>query len=79
MKQNVGGVDRKVRLIAGPLLAAIAAAGLGGVLNIGVTGTAAVVLFGFLLVAGLVFFTTGVTQKCPANSIAGVNTCDRDN
>lgn len=78
MERNDGGMDRTARLVAGPVLAVVGAAGLGGLFDIGLSGTAGLALFGVLLIVGLVFITTGVTWKCPANRIAGVNTCDSE-
>lgn len=60
---NVGGWDRKLRLILG--IALLALAGFG-VLK-GWAATAAYVVAAIALV-------TGVVRYCPANSIPGINT-----
>lgn len=74
MKRNVGGIDRSARLVVGPVLVVVGAALALGLFDLGVVGTAAVVLTDLLLVVGAVFVVTGATQKCPANEIAGLDT-----
>ncbi len=61
MEKNVGGMDKKVRFVAGP---ALLAAGLkrGGGLGYLMTG------------AGAVLIVTATTGYCPANAALGVNT-----
>ncbi len=61
MEKNVGGMDKKVRLLAGP---ALVAAGLkrGGGLGYLMTG------------AGAVLVATATTGYCPANAALGINT-----
>ena len=71
MEKNVGGLDRILRLVLGPVLLVVSGAALLGlfVLN--------PILAGVALVVGAVLTVTGLTQKCPANSLLGMNTLDR--
>ncbi|MEY4643691.1 MAG: hypothetical protein RLZZ596_522 [Pseudomonadota bacterium] len=64
MKANVGGIDRKIRIVAGLVLVGLAA-----------TGT--VSWWGWL---GLLPLGTGLIGWCPPYSIFGINTCSvKDN
>jgi hypothetical protein len=76
MQKNVGGLDRTVRLVAGPILVTVGVALAAGLLDVGLTGTVALAVAGLALVAGLIFVVTGTTQKCPANEVAGLDTYD---
>jgi hypothetical protein len=77
MEKNVGGMDRTVRLVVGPILAAVGVAVAAGLLDLGTTETVALAVGALALLAGLIFVVTGTTQKCPANQVAGLNTYDR--
>lgn len=59
MKQNVGGIDRMIRIVAGLVLVALAATGQVGA-------------WGWL---GLVPLATGALGWCPPYSLLGINTC----
>ena len=59
MDTNAGGFDRVLRIVAGALLLALAAAGYIGA-------------WGYLGVLGLL---TGLTGFCPAYKIFGIRTC----
>jgi len=59
MKQNVGGIDRTVRIVAGLALIALAATGTVGV-------------WGWI---GVVPLATGLVGWCPPYAIFGWNTC----
>jgi hypothetical protein len=61
MKQNVGGIDRTVRIAAGLLLIGLAATGTVG-------------WWGWL---GVVPLLTGVVGWCPPYALLGFNTCAR--
>ncbi|MEF8886445.1 MAG: DUF2892 domain-containing protein [Haloarculaceae archaeon] len=74
MDKNVGGLDRTVRLVAGPVLVAVGVAAAAGYLDIGLAGTVGLAVTALLLVAGVVFVVTGTTQKCPANQVVGLDT-----
>ena len=71
MERNVGGFDRTARLVAGPLLALVGVAALLGTIPGGtVVGVA-------LLVVGLVFVGTGLTQRCLIHRVFGFDTFSR--
>ncbi len=72
--RNVGGLDRTVRLVAGPVLVAVGIAAAAGDRDIGTAGTVGLAVAALLLVAGAVFLVTGTTQKCPANQVVGLDT-----
>ncbi|MEI8400922.1 MAG: DUF2892 domain-containing protein [Alcaligenaceae bacterium] len=59
MKQNVGGIDRVLRIAVGLLLIVLAATGTVGV-------------WGWL---GVVVLATGVFSFCGAYQLLGLNTC----
>lgn len=70
MERNVGGLDRTARLVVGALLAIAGIAVLLGYLEAGTAiGAGAVVVAAILL-------ATGVTQTCPINSAAGIDTTE---
>jgi hypothetical protein len=70
MEQNVGTLDRNVRLALGVLLAVAGAVAAAGYLELGLVVVAGV------LVVGLVLLVTGATQTCPAYAGAGIDTTD---
>ncbi|HEX5805085.1 MAG TPA: DUF2892 domain-containing protein [Macromonas sp.] len=59
MKQNVGGIDRILRIVVGLVLIALAATGTVG-------------LWGYI---GVLPLLTGSLGWCPPYSIFGINTC----
>ncbi|WP_255197347.1 YgaP family membrane protein [Halorarius litoreus] len=73
MEKNVGGYDRIARLVVGPILAIVGTAGLFGVVTLA-AGTLGVAIAAIALLVGLVFVVTGLTQRCPLNSLLGFNT-----
>ncbi len=60
MKQNVGGVDKVIRIVAGVALIGAAAVGM---------------VPWWVGVIGLVPLGTALLGTCPAYSLLGVNTC----
>lgn len=74
MQKNVGGLDRTLRLVVGPLLVVVGIVGYAGFLPLAFLGIgqalAAVVLF----LIGAILLVTGTVQKCPLNSLFGVDT-----
>ncbi len=72
MSKNVGGIDRKARLVVGPLLLLVSIAAFVGVLPLGTLGGVA------SLVVGVVLTVTGAVQRCPLNALLGVDTCPVD-
>jgi uncharacterized membrane protein HdeD (DUF308 family) len=71
MERNVGGLDRTVRLVVGPLALL---AGLGVFADL---LPANPLVGGALLVVGVVLTVTGVTQRCLLNRLLGIDTCPR--
>lgn len=63
-EKNVGGLDRKVRIILGLLFLSI---GLFG--NLGPAGTA------ISLVLAAIGIATGYLNYCPLNALLGINSC----
>ena len=72
MKQNVGGTDRTMRLVVGPILALVGVAILVGWLGVG--GTLGTALGVIALLAGVVLLFTGVTRLCVVNRLLGIDT-----
>ncbi len=66
MKENVGTVDRALRVVLGIALALAGWLGAGGALGI------------ILIVVGLVLIVTGLMSSCPIYSVAGLNTVEED-
>ena len=73
MEKNVGGYDRIARFVVGPILVLVGIAAFGGLLTLA-AGTLGLVLGAVALLVGLVLTTTAATQKCPLNSVLGMNT-----
>jgi hypothetical protein len=73
MQKNVGGYDRIARFVVGPILIAVGAAAVAGLLTIaaGVTG---LVIAGAAILVGAILTVTATTQKCPLNAAIGMNT-----
>ncbi|MFW6152790.1 MAG: YgaP family membrane protein [Halobacteriota archaeon] len=78
MKRNVGGLDRTARLVIGVVLVLIGVAGYIGLLWVAfgpvpqALGSVVIVLIGLILVA------TGLTRRCPINSLLGRDTYRQD-
>jgi hypothetical protein len=73
MEKNVGGIDRIARFVLGPALIIVGVAALAGLFSLA-AGTTGLALAAVLLVVGAVLTTTALTQKCPLNSLIGLNT-----
>jgi uncharacterized membrane protein len=71
MEQNVGGLDRTARLVAGPILAVV-----GILILLDIVATSPL-LGGALVLVGAVFLGTGLTQMCIIHRVLGINTCKR--
>lgn len=71
MEQNVGDMDRIVRILLGLVLLLLGAAGLGDVLSTGVP------LGVVLALAGAVLIGTGVMRSCLLYNFIGVDTSER--
>ena len=69
MENNIGSIDRIVRLVGGAVLAAVGIAALADLLHAGtIVGAVATVV-------GIVFFATGLTRFCLLYQLLGVDTC----
>lgn len=73
MDKNVGGLDRIVRFIVGPIVIVVGVAALGGFLTLA-AGTLGLVLGGGAVLVGVVLTVTATTQNYPLNSAIGLNT-----
>ncbi|HEX8693352.1 MAG TPA: DUF2892 domain-containing protein [Longimicrobium sp.] len=70
MRENVGGADRKMRMVVGPGLLVLGYAALGG--NRGrLPGLLA-------MVAGVLVTETAITKVCPLNEALGIDTARMD-
>jgi len=76
MDPNVGGFDRKARIVVGPILLVVGVAALLDALSLGIAGTTGTVVVAALVIVGLILSATGATQKCPANEMAGLDTTE---
>ena len=68
MTKNVGGVDRKIRLVLGLLAVGLAALSGLPMWTVGVIG-----------LIGVVALVTGGARYCPLWALLGVNTCPLSN
>lgn len=66
--KNVGGWDRLLRLVVGPVLLIVALAAVLGAITLGP------VVIAISAIVGVILTVTGLTQKCPLNQLLGVNT-----
>lgn len=73
MEKNVGGYDRLARFVVGPVLIVLGIASIGGLVSIA-AGTLGVALAAAAVLVGTVLTVTATTQKCPLNSLVGINT-----
>jgi len=64
MKNNVGGIERPIRLVLGIVLL-----GIGAFAGLPVTATTV------LLVGGTIALVTGAISYCPVWALLGFNTC----
>jgi hypothetical protein len=73
-EKNVGGLDRLVRLVVGPVLLAGGVAILAGRFPARLGEMRQIVSAGIAFVIGIELAVTGVTQRCPVNEVLGRNT-----
>lgn len=69
-EKNVGGWDRLLRLIVGPVLLAVSVTSALGAIAL------SPVLIVLGAIVGAILTVTGLTQKCPLNDLLGANTYD---
>ncbi|SDC75994.1 DUF2892 domain-containing protein [Natrinema hispanicum] len=68
MQKNVGGIDRTGRIVIGAIAVLAGIVALMGYWAVGIV-TAVIAL-----AIGAILLVTGMTQKCPINDAAGVDT-----
>jgi|AntRauTorcE11898_2_1112593.scaffolds.fasta_scaffold126914_1 hypothetical protein len=76
MEKNVGGYDRIARFVLGPLLVVVAVAAYGGYITLA-SGLIGAAIIWAALAIGVVLIVTAATQKCPLNSVFGLDTYRR--
>ena len=77
MQPNVGGYDRLGRLAVGSVLLVVAVAGYAGFVRLAVGPLPQALTAVLLALVGVVLLVTAATRRCPLNSVAGVDTCER--
>jgi hypothetical protein len=76
MEPNVGGMDRRARLVIGVLLMALAGVGYAGAVGLAVGPLPQALTAVGIGLIGLVLLVTGAVQRCPINTVLGIDTCD---
>ncbi|GAB6861513.1 hypothetical protein JCM17092_16020 [Haloplanus litoreus] len=79
VNKNVGGYDRLGRSVIGAVLLVVGIVGYVGLLRVAVGPVPQALMALILVVVGAILLVTGYTQKCPINSILGLNTCSPRN
>jgi hypothetical protein len=74
MNKNVGGYDRLGRFVIGAVLVIAGIVGYAGQLRVAVGPVPQAFMALLLVLIGVVLLVTGYTQKCPINSIIGMDT-----
>ncbi len=77
MKQNVGGLDRTLRLALGLTLLAVGVLGYAGLVRVAVGPFPQFLTSGLLALVGLILLVTGLTRLCFVNRLLGRNTAGR--
>jgi hypothetical protein len=76
MKQNVGEIDRLVRLVAGGLLILVGLGGFAGVIPVAVGPLPQALTSVVLLLVGVVFAATGIRRTCLLYGLVGFSTAE---
>ncbi|MFC6942447.1 DUF2892 domain-containing protein [Salinirubellus sp. GCM10025818] len=74
MDKNVGGYDRIGRFVVGAVFLVAGIAGYAGMLRVAVGPVPQALLALMLVLIGAILLATGYIQKCPINSVLGMNT-----
>lgn len=74
MQKNVGGMDRIVRLIVGPLLILAGIAGYVGSLGLAVGPVPQALASVIVFLVGAILLVTGAVRTCPLNRLLGFDT-----
>jgi len=72
MEQNVGSVDRNVRIVVGIVLGIVGIAVFAGPLS-----SLGAIVGGLALIVGAVMLGTGLTRQCLLYRPFGIDTCSR--
>lgn len=74
MEKNVGGYDRTGRFIIGAILVLAGIVGYAGMVRLAVGPIPQALMSLILVLIGAILLVTGYMQKCPINSVLGMNT-----
>lgn len=77
MERNVGGYDRIGRIVVGAALLLGGIAGYVGIVWVAYGPLPQALTSIVAAVIGIILLVTGGTQRCPINSLLGINTCKR--
>jgi len=77
MKQNVGSMDRTVRIALGALLVLVGVAGYAGVLPLAWIGIGQALAGVVAAVIGLILLATGIGRTCLIYSVLGISTAEQ--
>lgn len=75
MEQNVGGLDRNLRIGVGSVLLVVGILSIAGVFATG-GGTAMMALRVLVVLVGAILAVTGLTRTCLVNRALGINTAE---
>ncbi|MFW5938660.1 MAG: YgaP family membrane protein [Halanaeroarchaeum sp.] len=79
MNKNVGGYDRIGRFVIGAILLVVGIAGYVGMVRVAVGPVPQALMSLVLVLIGAILLVTGFTQRCPINSVLGLNTLNPRN
>ncbi|MEF8807066.1 YgaP family membrane protein [Natronomonas sp.] len=74
MNKNVGGYDRIGRFVIGAALVIVGIVGYVGMLRVAAGPIPQALMSLILVLIGAILLVTGYIQKCPLNSVLGMNT-----
>lgn len=74
MEKNVGGYDRIGRFVIGAILVLAGIVGYAGVIRVAVGPLPQALTSVVLVLIGAILLVTGYLQKCPINTLIGMNT-----
>lgn len=79
MNKNVGGYDRIGRFVIGAILLVVGIVGYVGMVRVAVGPVPQALTSLVLVLIGAILLVTGFTQRCPINSVLGLNTLNPRN
>lgn len=77
MEQNVGGLDRTVRLVVGLLLLLVGIAGYAGLVWLAVGPVPQALASVIVALIGVILLATGLTRICLIHRLLGIDTTRR--